>query len=33
MAGQRRAGYVTPAGLFGPDMILEIEGVSREDLT
>ena len=32
LAGERRAGFVTPAGLYGPDMVLEIEGVSREDL-
>lgn len=32
LTGERRAGFVTPAGLYGPDMVLEIEGVSREDL-
>ncbi|OUS06243.1 hypothetical protein A9Q96_09660 [Rhodobacterales bacterium 52_120_T64] len=33
LAGERQAGFVTPAGLFGPDMVLELDGVSREDLT
>ncbi len=32
LTGQRRAGFITPEGLFDPDTILQIEGVSREDL-
>ncbi len=29
--GQRKAGFQTPAGLYGPDLILEITGVTRSD--
>ena len=32
MAGHRRPGFQTPAKLFGPDFVLEFEGVTREDL-
>lgn len=30
--GQVKAGYQTPAGLYGADLIMEVEGVSREDV-
>ncbi len=30
--GQAEAGYQTPAGLYGPDLVLEIDGVTREDI-
>ncbi len=29
--GKRKAGFQTPAGLYGPDLILEIDGVTRTD--
>ncbi len=32
LAGQVEAGYRTPAGLYGADLIMEVEGVTREDL-
>ena len=32
LAGEVRAGFQTPAGLCGPDMILACEGTRREDL-
>ena len=31
--GDWKAGYQTPAGLYGADLILEIGGVTREDVT
>jgi short subunit dehydrogenase-like uncharacterized protein len=31
-AGEVQAGYQTPAGLYGPDLIMEVEGVTREDI-
>jgi len=31
LAGEVRSGFQTPAGLYGPDFILEFPGVSRED--
>ena len=33
MRGGFEAGYQTPAGLYGPDMILEIDGVKRFDVS
>lgn len=30
--GSRRAGFQTPAMLFGPDFVMDFEGVTREDL-
>ena len=30
--GQVKAGYQTPAGLYGADLIMEVEGVSREEV-
>jgi short subunit dehydrogenase-like uncharacterized protein len=30
--GAARAGFQTPAGLFGADFILEFPGAQREDL-
>lgn len=32
LAGQSPAGFQTPSKAYGPDLILEIEGVKREDL-
>jgi len=32
-AGELRAGFQTPAGVYGADFILGIEGVRREDIT
>lgn len=32
LAGQARPGYQTPSSAFGPDLILEIEGVERCDV-
>jgi short subunit dehydrogenase-like uncharacterized protein len=32
LAGQFAAGFQTPSKAYGPDLILEIEGVTREDL-
>ncbi|MDX2169300.1 MAG: saccharopine dehydrogenase, partial [Deltaproteobacteria bacterium] len=32
LRGESRAGFQTPAGLYGPDLVLEIDGVVREDL-
>ncbi len=32
LAGQSMAGYQTPAMVYGPDFVMEMEGVSREDL-
>ncbi len=32
MAGWAPAGFQTPAGAYGPDLVLECEGVSREDV-
>ncbi len=32
LAGDAPAGYTTPAGAFGPELALEISGVSRQDL-
>ncbi|MDP6934173.1 MAG: saccharopine dehydrogenase, partial [Myxococcota bacterium] len=32
LAGQSHPGYQTPAGAYGPDLVLELEGASREDL-
>ena len=29
--GNFMAGYQTPAKAYGPDLVLEIDGVSRED--
>jgi len=31
MAGGVAPGFQTPAGAFGPDFILEIEGTTRQD--
>jgi short subunit dehydrogenase-like uncharacterized protein len=31
LAGEARPGFATPAGLFGPDLILAIPGVERRD--
>ena len=33
LAGNFQAGYQTPAKAYGPDLILEIKGTSREDVT
>jgi short subunit dehydrogenase-like uncharacterized protein len=33
LAGDYKTGYQTPAMAFGPDFILEFEGVKREDIT
>ena len=32
LKGKVKTGYATPAQVFGPDLIMEIEGVKREDL-
>jgi short subunit dehydrogenase-like uncharacterized protein len=32
MDGRRRPGFQTPGTLFGPDFVLDFEGVTREDL-
>jgi len=32
IAGDARAGFQTPSKVFGPDYILEFEGVERVDL-
>ncbi len=32
LAGQAPAGFQTPAKVFGPDFILELKDVTREDL-
>ncbi|MGQ4555191.1 saccharopine dehydrogenase NADP-binding domain-containing protein [Halobellus sp. GM3] len=32
LAGEAPAGFRTPAGAFGPDLILEVDGVERVDL-
>lgn len=32
LSGNWKAGYQTPAGLYGADLILEIDGVTREDI-
>ncbi len=32
LAGQWKAGFHTPAGLYGPDLICEVPGVQREDV-
>ncbi len=32
LAGEVKPGYQTPAGLYGPDLVMEVEGVSREDI-
>ena len=32
LAGEAPAGFQTPSSAYGPDLILEIEGVTREDL-
>ena len=32
LAGQAPAGYQTPAGAYGPDIVLQCPGVTREDL-
>jgi short subunit dehydrogenase-like uncharacterized protein len=32
LAGQARPGFQTPSLAFGPDLVLEIDGVAREDL-
>jgi short subunit dehydrogenase-like uncharacterized protein len=31
LAGAAPAGFQTPASAFGPDFVLEIEGVERDD--
>jgi len=31
LAGNFKPGFQTPAKAYGPDLILEIEGVSRQD--
>ncbi len=33
LAGDAPTGYQTPSSAFGPDFVLEIEGISREDVT
>ena len=33
MRGHSEPGYQTPAGLYGPDMVLELEGVKRFDVS
>ncbi|MFC6755943.1 hypothetical protein ACFQER_03480 [Halomicroarcula sp. GCM10025894] len=32
LEGDAPAGYQTPAGAYGPDLILDVEGVEREDV-
>ncbi|WP_324661625.1 saccharopine dehydrogenase family protein [Haloarcula sediminis] len=32
LAGNAPAGYQTPAGAYGPELILDVEGVEREDV-
>jgi hypothetical protein len=32
MRGEWRAGYQTPSMAYGPDLVLAIDGVHREDL-
>jgi short subunit dehydrogenase-like uncharacterized protein len=32
LAGQAPPGFQTPSTAYGPDLILEVEGVTREDL-
>jgi short subunit dehydrogenase-like uncharacterized protein len=32
MRGEWRAGYQTPSMAYGPDLVLAIEGIRREDL-
>jgi short subunit dehydrogenase-like uncharacterized protein len=32
LGGQARPGFQTPAGAYGADLVLEVEGVEREDL-
>ena len=32
LAGEAVAGFQTPAKAFGPDFVLDIEGVTRENL-
>lgn len=32
LSGNATPGYQTPGGVFGPDLVLECEGVTREDL-
>ena len=33
LSGQVRPGFRTPAGVYGPDFILDFDGVRREDVT
>ena len=33
MRGSFEPGYQTPAGLYGPDMVLELDGVKRFDVS
>jgi len=33
LAGEFRAGFQTPAGVYGADFVLSLEGVHREDIT
>jgi short subunit dehydrogenase-like uncharacterized protein len=33
LAGEVRAGFQTPAGVYGPDFVLSLEGVRREDVS
>jgi short subunit dehydrogenase-like uncharacterized protein len=32
LRGEFRAGFQTPAAVYGPDLVLEIDGVTREDI-
>ena len=32
LAGDATPGYQTPATAFGPDFVLSVDGVTREDL-
>lgn len=32
LAGEARPGFATPAGAFGPDLVMQIEGTTRTDL-
>lgn len=33
LAGELEAGFQTPAGVYGPDFVLDLDGVTRQDLT
>jgi short subunit dehydrogenase-like uncharacterized protein len=32
LAGEAQPGFRTPAGAYGPDLVLEVDGVHREDV-